>query len=93
MFNSVNTKLNVSMNQAVSGTIQKSHMKSVMMRFHEASGRAKNLFDNCTLDGLYHSEKYVILQMMLSNDGYLLVEIVKEVDFIEDENEINPKNS
>ena len=89
MFNNnntqVNNRLNVSMNQAVSGTIQKSHAKSIMKRFHEGSKMAEYLFDYNRLDDNYKSDNYVILQMMISNNGYLLVELVKEIDFIEAE--------
>jgi len=77
----VNNRVNISMNQAVSGTIQKSHFKSVMKRFHENSKMAEYLFDKCQLDDGYKSDRYIILQMMLSNDGYILAEIVKEEDF------------
>lgn len=73
---------------AVSGTIFKSHPKSIFVWFQYGSETQKNLmganplynFDNQYLNS---KEPTILLQMMLTGENRVIAEIIKETDFEE----------
>jgi len=86
----LNTNIKLSnstvMNQAVSGTLQKSHPKSLFKIFQNQSRMSELLFFKGTLTDEYNATKYIVLQAMLMNDNWLMIEIVDELLFIESTN-------
>ena len=71
---------------AVSGTICKTHKKSFIYRFQIGSDAAKNVLTfppqmNFNQNDYFHFEDVVVLQVMNSNDTYVICEIVKKSDF------------
>jgi aromatic ring-opening dioxygenase LigB subunit len=73
------------MNQAVSGVLQKTHKHSIFKHCHNRSNLADNIFDSGTLTGKYGAQQFVILQVMLMNENWLMIEMVKEELYLEGE--------
>lgn len=61
---------------AASGILQKSHDKSFFMWMHRTSDLAKKVFNK--------DSTYVVLQVLLMAEEYLLCEIVSESDYLTD---------
>lgn len=78
MLNTTNLSLKTTVNQGVSGIIQKSNQKSFFSRFHFNSDRATNLFGP---KSEYDGKSVVIIQMLLITEGYILAELVYKEDF------------
>ena len=71
------TKTNIS--TPVTGTIQKSNKHSFILRLHCESLLAKVLFSDKPMYAVGNESREVsVLQLMLVDDGYYLVEIVEK---------------
>lgn len=73
---------NVTFNAPCMGMIQKSHSKSMFMRFHQNSKMADWVFSDCPRlkEDKYQCEKIIVLQIMVFGDNELLMEYVYEKD-------------
>ena len=85
-----NVKLtnSVVMNQAVSGVLQKTHIHSVFKHCHNGSKMADYLFDKGTLTNDYQAKEFVVLQVMLMSENWLMIEIVEKELYLKDESTI-----
>lgn len=75
---------NTNINPSSSGFIQKSNSKSFFCRCHQNSERAVQLFRNnpkYKFGDYGQDEEVTLIQIMLSHDGYYLIELVKTDDF------------
>lgn len=76
MFNTTNHN-NTNIKTPAAGIIQKSNAKSYFIKFHQTSQLASEIFT----DEPEHKRKRIeVLQVLLINDGYVLVELVKTED-------------
>ncbi len=67
---------------AVSGTITKSHTKSIILRFNITSRLADSLFsENPKIISGDDKIPAVVLQVMVCGEGQLLAEVIKKSDF------------
>lgn len=85
MFNSsVNNQFSYNIN-AVSGTLRKSHPKSMFcVRIVD---KDQFVFDEIKPRLTYHSGEIVVLQIMLTGENRCLIEYVRAVDFESEEND------
>lgn len=82
---SVKVSNNVIMNQAVSGVLQKTHVNSVFKHCHNKSRMADTLFSKGTLTDDYKAKEFIILQVMLMSENWLMIEMVDKDLYYEKE--------
>jgi|GEM_PF-3996721 len=72
MLNQYHNSQKASFNAPATGIIQRSDEKSFFIRFHETSEMAKEVFSD---KPIYKNKPVDLLQAMLTNEGYVLVEV------------------
>lgn len=78
MLNTINNNSKTVINTPATGIIQKSDDKSFFLKFHQDSAMAKKIFNE---KPEHNNIKVLVLQIMLINEGYLMVECIRESDF------------
>lgn len=69
----LNQSVNLKMNTPATGIIQRSSDKSFFVRCHQTSPLSDSLFNS---DPIYNRKSISVLQVMLMNENYILVEIM-----------------
>jgi hypothetical protein len=69
----LNQSVKINMNTPATGIIQRSSEKSFFIRCHQTSRTADNLFSSSPW---YEGKSVYILQVILINEGYVLIEAV-----------------
>ncbi len=77
MFNTTSSKTEIK--TPATGIMQKSNEKSYFLKFHQNSKLSDQLFEPTPM---YNKKPISIIQMMLINEGYILVECVNIEDGI-----------
>lgn len=77
MLNSTTISNKTVFNAPASGIIQKSNIKSFFVRMHQKSSQADKVFE----ENKYDREDIVVLQILLSHEGWLIVELIYKKDF------------
>lgn len=80
MFDTTNATNKTVMNTPATGTLQKSNAKSFFLRMHSTSSLAGTIFSR---EPKYENVKVIVLQVLLMDKEWLLVEVIAERDFIE----------
>ena len=73
MLNTTNNNSKTEIKTPATGIIQRSNQKSFFLRFHQKSTLSDELFKP---NPKYDNKPISITQMMLINDGYILVECI-----------------
>lgn len=68
----LNQSVRVNMNAPATGIIQRSSDKSFFIRCHQRSNLSDSIFDS---NPTYEGKRICVLQAMLINDGYILIEV------------------
>lgn len=71
------TKIGLTFNSPASGIIQKSTEKSFFVRMHQNSQMSKEVFTDV---GEYNKKPVVVLQTLLSHEGWFLTEMIYKKD-------------
>ncbi len=78
MFDTSNTFNRLSLKAPASGIIQKSHEKSFFVRMHQNSSLSGEIFSD---KAKYKNDTVIVLQVLLTHENYLLVEMVSSNNF------------
>lgn len=71
----LNTTNNIDIKTPATGIIQRSADNSFFLKFHQGSILADEIFASSPV---YKGKSIAIIQVMLINEGYMLVEIINE---------------